>query len=163
MRRDSRAAARAAVVGTLLMATLAACSPVVDVDAAPDAANPACAEVMVALPKQVAENDLRETNSQATAAWGEPSKVVLRCGVQVPGPTTDSCASVNEIDWIIRETEGSETWIATTYGRNPAVEVLFDPNVVASSTVLVDLGGAVSQVEQSEECLDLNDTLDLPS
>lgn len=162
MLSDPRPAGRAAVVSALVV-FLAACSPVVDVDAAPDAANPSCAEVMVALPEQVAEQDLRETNSQATAAWGDPSKVVLRCGVQVPGPTTDSCASVNDVDWIIRETEGSDTWIATTYGRNPAVEVLFDPNVVASSTVLVDLGGAVSQVEQSEECLNLNDTIDLPS
>ncbi|WP_299165608.1 DUF3515 domain-containing protein [uncultured Arthrobacter sp.] len=154
---------RVAGPGVLLAAALSACSPIVDVDAAPDAVNPACAGVMIALPDQVAGNELRETNSQATAAWGDPSQVVLRCGVQVPGPTTDACASVNDIDWIIQESTESDVWTATTYGRDPAVEVLFDPNQVASSTVLVDLGGAVSQVEQTEQCLSLNDTVDLPT
>jgi hypothetical protein len=157
-----RAFARAAGAGVLLTASLSACSPIVDVDAAPDAANPLCAEVMIALPDQVAGNDLRETNSQATAAWGDPSQVVLRCGIAVPGPTTDACASVNDVDWVIQESTETDVWTARTYGRNPAVEVLFDPNQVASSTVLVDLGGAVSQVEQTEQCLSLNDTVDLP-
>lgn len=163
MSLNSRGVARAACAGLLLAASLSACSPVVDVDAAPDAVNPSCAEVMIALPRQVAGNELRETNSQGTAAWGDPSQVVLRCGVDIPGPTTDACASVNDIDWIIRESTENDIWTATTYGRNPAVEVLFDPNVVASSTVLVDLGGAVSQVEQTEQCLSLNDTVELPS
>lgn len=158
-----RAVPRAPVVGMLLVASLAACSPIVDVDAAPDAVNPTCAEVMIALPGQVDGHELRETNSQATAAWGDPSRVVLRCGVEVPGPTTDACASVNDVDWIIRESTDNDIWTAVTYGRDPAVEVLFDPNQVASSTVLVDLGGAVARVEQSEQCLNVNDTLDLPA
>lgn len=140
---------------------LTACSPIVDVDAAADAANPNCADVMVALPEQVAENPLRETNSQATAAWGNPSQVVLRCGVAVPGPTTEACASVNDVDWIIQE--AGDVWTATTYGRDPAVEVLFDPDVVASSTVLVELGTPVSNVEQTSECVGLTDDVDLPA
>ena len=151
------------VAGALLVASLSACSPIVDVDAAPDAVNPACADVMIALPGQVAGQEMRETNSQATAAWGDPSQVVLRCGVEIPAPTTDACASVNDVDWIIKESTETDIWTATTYGRSPAVEVLFDPNVVPSSTVLVDLGGAVSQVEQTEQCLSLNDTVDLPT
>lgn len=154
---------RAAPAGALLLASLSACSPIVDVDAAPDAVNPACADVMIALPQQVAGNELRETNSQATAAWGDPSQVVLRCGVELPGPTTDACASVNDVDWIIQESTETDIWTATTYGRNPAVEVLFDPNQVASSTVLVDLGGPVSRVEQIEQCLSLDDTVDVPT
>ncbi|GAB3532058.1 DUF3515 domain-containing protein [Arthrobacter tecti] len=157
-----RAFLRAAGPGVLLIAALSACSPIVNVNAAGDAANPDCAEVMIALPPDVAGYELRETNSQATAAWGDPSKVVLRCGVEIPGPTTDACASVNDVDWIIAESTESEIWTATTYGRNPAVEVLFNPNEVASSTVLVDLGGPVSQIEQTEECLSLDDTVELP-
>ncbi|NOJ60406.1 DUF3515 domain-containing protein [Arthrobacter sp. 260] len=140
---------------------LTACSPIVGVEAAPDAANPECASVMVSLPDVVAENELRDTDSQATAAWGDPSQVVLRCGVAVPGPTTDACASVNGVDWIIQEE--AEVWRATTYGRDPAVEILFDPNEVASSTILVDLGTAVSVIAQDSECLSLNDELELPS
>lgn len=147
--------------GVLLALSLSACSPIVDVDGAPDAANPRCAEVMISLPNQVAGYELRETNSQATAAWGDPSQVVLRCGVEIPGPTTDACASVNDVDWVIRESPDTEVWTATTYGRNPAVEVLFDPNQVPSSTVLVDLSVPVTRIEQTEQCLSLSDTVDL--
>ncbi|WP_019482988.1 DUF3515 family protein [Arthrobacter sp. TB 23] len=154
--RASRLSAPLAVVAL----GLTACSPIVGVEAAADAANPECASVMVSLPDLVAENELRETNSQATAAWGDPSQVVLRCGVAVPGPTTDACASVNGVDWIIQEEE--EVWRATTYGRDPAVEVLFDPNEMPSSTILVDLGTAVSVVEQDSECLSVDDELELP-
>ncbi len=147
-------------LAAVLLAT-AACAPVVDVDPAADAQNPSCAEVMVSLPPEVAEHSQRETNSQATSAWGDPSKVVLRCGVEVPGPTTDACVSVNEIDWVL--SEGENAWTATTYGRDPAVEVLFDPEKVASSTVLVQLGDPVSKIDQTRECISISDQLDLPS
>ena len=60
---------------------------------AKDAANPACAPMMVALPDTIGDAKLRKTNSQATAAWGDPSLVILRCGVNVPGPTTDRCVT----------------------------------------------------------------------
>ncbi len=147
-------------LAAVLLAT-AACAPVVDVDPAADAQNPSCAEVIVSLPPEVAEHSQRETNSQATSAWGDPSKVVLRCGVEVPGPTTDACVSVNEIDWVL--SEGENAWTATTYGRDPAVEVLFDPEKVASSTVLVQLGDPVSKIDQTRECISISDQLDLPS
>lgn len=144
----------------LLVAVAATgCTPVADVDAAPDAANPDCAAVMVALPGEMAGYQLRDTTSQATAAWGDPSKAILRCGVPAPGPTTDPCAEVNGIDWVLRE--GDETWTATTYGREPAVEVIFNPNEVASSTVLVQLENAVSKIEQTAQCLSPADTLEL--
>ena len=142
--------------GTLALAAfLTGCTPVADVEAAPDAANPACAEVMVALPEDLAGAQQRETTAQATSAWGNPSQIILRCGVPVPGPTTDTCATVNGIDWVLRE-EGS-LWTATTYGREPAVEVLFDTEQVASSTVLVELENAVSRIEQTRECLSTKD------
>ncbi len=148
-------------LSALTATLLTACTPVVNVLPAEDAANPACAEVMVGLPIDVADHSRRETNSQATSAWGSPSKVVLRCGVEPPGPTTDECASVNGVDWVLRE--GEKSWTATTYGRNPAVEVLFDPEQVASSTVLVELGAAVSVIGQDRECLGRQDTLELPA
>ncbi len=146
--------------GTLVLAAaLTGCTPVADVEAAADAANPDCAEVMVALPEDLAGAQQRETSSQGTSAWGNPSQIILRCGVPVPGPTTDACATVNGVDWVLRE-EGS-LWTATTYGRDPAVEVLFDTSQVASSTVLVELQNPVSRIEQTRECLSTSD-VDLP-
>jgi hypothetical protein len=151
----------ALVPAAALMICFSGCASVVDVDPAEDAANAACADVMIALPPTVAENEQRDTNSQATSAWGDPSKVVLRCGVTVPGPTTDPCVTVNDVDWVVRE--GDPAWTATTYGRDPAVEVLFDPDEVASSTVLVELGDAVSRVGQSRACVGLSDATPAPS
>lgn len=137
--------------GALGIAMLAGCSPLVDVPSASQAADPRCADVMVSLPETVADFPARETNSQATAAWGDPSKVIVRCGVAPPGPTTDRCVGVEEVDWVLRE--GEDAWTFTTYGRAPAIEVLFNPDQVASSTVLVDLAPAVRQVPQTDRCL----------
>lgn len=155
-----RAASALAPVVALLVG-LCGCAPAVNVEAAGDAANARCADVMIALPPTVAENEQRATNSQATSAWGDPSKVVLRCGVDVPGPTTDPCVTVNDVDWVLRE--GDPAWTATTYGRDPAVEVLFDPEEVASSTVLVELGDAVSRIEQTRACVGLADATPAPT
>ncbi|WP_422390010.1 DUF3515 family protein [Arthrobacter sp. N1] len=160
MRALPRAVALLAAAATLLV-VLPGCTSVVDVDPAADAANAACADVMIALPPLVAENEQRDTNSQATSAWGDPSRVVLRCGVVVPGPTTDPCVTVNDVDWVVRE--GDPAWTATTYGRDPAVEVLFDPEEVASSTVLVELGDAVSRVEQTRACVGLSEATPAPT
>jgi Protein of unknown function (DUF3515) len=144
--------------GLLLAAT--ACSPVVEVKPAEDAANPGCAPMMVILPEFVADFPRRETSSQATAAWGEPSRVILRCGVAAPGPTTDQCVNVNGIDWVLREGEG--TWTAVTYGRTPATELVFDPDEVAESTILVDLADAAAKIPQTDRCLSPADVLDTP-
>src|SRR6476469_2166080 len=113
---------------SLLAATAAAglaltsCSPAVDVTPAKDAANAACAPMMLALPDAVGDAKLRKTNAQATAAWGDPSSLILRCGVNVPGPTTDRCVSVNGVDWVIKEADAA--WTLTTFGRKPATEIL---------------------------------------
>lgn len=140
---------------------LTACSPVVDVTAAQDAANPACAPMMVALPDKLGDAGLRKTNSQATAAWGDPSQVILRCGVNVPGPTTDRCVTVNDVDWVIRE--GDPAWTLTTYGREPATEVLFDPNTISSATVLADLSAAAAKIPATRNCVGQEELQDLPT
>lgn len=168
-----RAAVPAAAI--TLAVLLSGCTPIADVEPAADAGNPDCAEVMVSLPSELAGVQQRETDSQATAAWGDPSQVILRCGVPVPGPTTEQCATVNGIDWILTEQEagdgetdaagqdtGLSTWTATTYGREPAIELVFDPEQISSSTILVQLENAVSRIEPTRECVASND-LELPA
>lgn len=133
---------------------LAACESVASVDAAPDAANPLCAEMMVVLPEVIGDAERRPTSSQATSAWGDPSQVVLRCGVEVPGPTTDPCVSVNDVDWIAHEgTDG--IWTLTTYGRTPATEIIMDPQVIPSSTVLATLSDAASRIPAEKQCVSI--------
>ena len=148
------AAAAAASLG------LAACSPVINVTPAKDSANAACAPMMVALPDTIGEAKLRKTNSQGTAAWGDPSLVILRCGVNVPGPTTDRCVSVNDVDWVIKE--GNPVWTLTTFGREPATEILLDPDKISSATVLADLSASASKIESTRGCVGQEELQNLP-
>ncbi|WP_454698830.1 DUF3515 domain-containing protein [Arthrobacter humicola] len=155
--RSLRLPATAAAV----VLALSGCAPVVDVAPAKDAANPACAPMMVALPDTMGDAGLRKTNSQATAAWGDPSKVILRCGVNVPGPTTDRCVSVNGIDWVIKE--GDPVWTLTTFGREPATEILMDPDQISSATVLAELSAAAGKIKATRNCVGQEELQNLPT
>ncbi len=140
---------------------LASCSSVAAVDAAPDASNPLCAEMMVVLPDAIGDAVRRPTTSQATSAWGDPSRVVLRCGVEVPTPTTDPCVSVNDVDWVAHEDDKSGIWTLTTYGRTPATEVVLDPNVIPSSTVLASLSDAAAKIPAQKACVSVDKSEEL--
>jgi hypothetical protein len=151
---------RLLAAGTASAAALTGCAPVVDVTPATDSANAACAPMMVALPDTIGEAKLRKTNSQGTAAWGDPSAVILRCGVNVPGPTTDRCVSVNDVDWVIKE--GDPVWTLTTFGREPATEILLDPDKISSATVLADLSASASKIKSTRGCVGQEELQNLP-
>lgn len=139
----------AVLVGGALLST-AACASTASVEAAPEAADPACADVMLALPETIGDHDLRQTDSQSTAVWGDPAAAVLRCGVQPPGPSTERCVSADGVDWL--SVEEDENWRLTSYGRDPAVEVVLDVERVASSSAMMAVGAAVENVEQDRTC-----------
>lgn len=128
---------------------------------AADAVNPACADIIVRLPTTVADQPERETNAQATGAWGDPAAVLLTCGVTAPGPTTLPCVNINGIDWIEDDSEAPK-YRYTTYGRDPATEVYIDSELVSGSTTLVDVATAVSAVPATKQCLGADDVT-LPS
>lgn len=134
-------------------------------DAAPAADDPLCAEVMLAMPEEIDDRQQRETGSQGTSVWGDPARIVVRCGVEPPGPTPEVCVSAEGVDWLaVEETraedvvvgEGEEgdadQWRLISYGREPAVEVLLDAGEVPSSTVMLAMAGAVENIEQTREC-----------
>lgn len=162
-RRLGRRAVAAAALATALAAPLGACTTPVGVSAAPHAADPACAEVVLALPRELDGMARLRTSSQATAAWGEPdAAVVLRCGVEPPPPTTDPCVSADDgtvaVDWLAIEgdaTPDGAPWTFVTYGRDPAVEVRVPAAVAASrsTSFLLELGPAVARVDQTRACL----------
>ncbi|GAA2025711.1 hypothetical protein GCM10009819_05950 [Agromyces tropicus] len=135
---------------------LAACTPAVPFDPAPDATDPDCASVVVRLPDQVAGLDARETSAQGTGAWGSPAAVLLRCGVEPPGPTTLRCVSVDDVDWIIDESDAPR-YRFLTYGRTPAVEVVVDNDAVSGTTAISDLSGAVGAIPADGGCTDFED------
>lgn len=153
-----RPTAAVVLVGTLLL--VPACSATVPVAVAPYATDPVCASVVLALPQSLGDGlDRVDTDAQATTAWGDPrAAVVLRCGVEPLGPTTERCQSVSTpqgptIDWVVLEDMGD--WTFTTYGRVPAVELVVPQEVAATrSTSFVDLlGPAVALTEQERSCL----------
>ncbi len=104
---------------------LASCTPALNVDPAPSANDPGCAEVMISVPDVVGGLKMRATDSQATAAWGDDYPIVMRCGVEIPEPTTDPCFTIDagrySADWVTQDV--GDYRIAVSYGRDPAVEV----------------------------------------
>ncbi|MCP2264335.1 Protein of unknown function (DUF3515) [Promicromonospora thailandica] len=142
-----------------MILALAGCARTIGVEVAPHAAEPECADVMLAVPDELG-TDLPKvrTSSQATAAWGEPgAAVTMRCGVEQIGPSAD-CQQVDSgdgttVDWIVT-TDDAGTWSFVTYGRDPAVEVLVPPAVTEdhSTSFIADLAQAVSQVPATKEC-----------
>ncbi|MEA9985525.1 DUF3515 family protein [Subtercola sp. RTI3] len=147
-----------ALLAGLLAVVVTGCTPTVALDPAANATDPGCAEVMVRLPDSVASESLRQTNAQATAAWGSPASILLRCGVQPYGPTTLPCDTISGIDWIEDDSQ-APSYTFTTFGRTPATQVIVDSNAVSAVTALVDLQSAFAATPQTNKCVDANDVL----
>jgi hypothetical protein len=156
LRRALQRAASTLALPVAVAVLVAGCSQAVTFDPAPSASDPDCAAVVVRLPDTVAGLAERETNAQGTGAWGQPASVLLRCGVEPPGPTTDRCVSVDGVDWIIDESD-APTYLFTTYGRTPAVEVVVDNDVVSGTTAITDLSRAVAAIPAEGGCVAVDD------
>lgn len=163
---------RRPVLSIILVAAaiaLSGCSSTVAVDAAAEANSPACADVTVRLPDRVAGEVRRWTDSQATAAWGDPATIILACGVTPPGPTTLQCTTVAGVDWVIDESDAPRFRV-TTFGREPALEVYFDTAVtddvqgVSSRDVLDALSPIVASLPQTgRECVERAEATPVPT
>jgi hypothetical protein len=123
--RRLRLAAALALVGALT-----ACTPIVALTAAPAANDPDCAAVSVRLPDSIEGLPLRETDAQATGAWGDPVSVLLACGVDVPVASELPCIEVNGVQWL-RDDAEAPNYVFTSFGRDPAVRVSIDSEVIA--------------------------------
>lgn len=147
-----------AILGAVvaLAAGLTGCTNAVSMSAAPSANAAACAAVQVRLPATVdSKFDLRNTNAQATAAWGDPEVAIYHCGVAVPTVSDLPCFSQGGVDWI-RDDRGDQV-VFTTFGRSPAVQVVVD-STKTTSTVVQELSDAVSSLpKDGHECLDPDD------
>lgn len=164
----------AAALAPIALFVFSGCAPTVPLNAAPDAANPECAEVIVRLPDAIADAAQRdasgdpagvwlkrETNAQGTGAWGNPAAILLRCGVTVPGPSTLLCVTLDGIDWL-RDESQAPNFIFTTYGRDPAVEVIVNGDRASGTNTLVALAFAVGSIPATDACTNPDDVLGVP-
>ncbi|MBB2921208.1 DUF3515 family protein [Cellulomonas cellasea] len=177
-----------------MLVAVAGCAPTVSVAEAPYGHAPECARVVLALPPELGGLPQLATSSQASTAWGTATApIVLRCGVEPPGPTTDRCVTVEtpggpSVDWLAVPaddevdpgaaadapegaeapdapsdgvtgggTVGATDWTFTTYGREPAIEVVVPAEVVSerSTSFLDQLGPAVDLLAPERTCLGL--------
>ena len=153
----SAAVGAALVSATALALALSGCARDVPMTPAEDANKPACAEVIVRLPKELVGLAKRPTNAQATGAWGDPASIQLVCGETPSGPTTDPCMNVDGVDWIFDESQ-APLYRIEAYGRTPGLAVYIDTEQVDSTTdALLGLGSVVKLLPQERQCTTLID------
>jgi len=140
------------LVASLALLTLSGCAATVNLEPAEDSNNPGCAEVMVRLPSQLGGLQERYTNAQATAAWGDPAAVLLRCGLEPVEVSTLPCVSAGGIDWLVDDTL-APSYRFISYARFPAVEVVVDSDNASGITSLEGIAGAVAQLPATKSCL----------
>jgi hypothetical protein len=154
--------AAAAALGAGL---LSGCAAATYAPPGPDAALPVCGEVVAYAPPEVLDLARTEPASQGTAVWGRGDEaVVLRCGVTPPPPDPEGCTRLeddqgNLTDWLIRPTDDGG-WMFTTYGREPAIDVLVPSGVGGDqpSAALLALSSTVQRIEPTTHCVGLEDT-----
>ncbi|MER7796168.1 DUF3515 family protein [Microbacterium sp. NPDC096154] len=151
----------AAATALVLAAGLSGCTATVSLEAAPDANDPACAEVTVRLPDAIGDLERRWTDAQATGAWGDPTSVIVSCGVTPPGPTTLQCVPFEGVDWIVDASELPYQRI-TTYGRTPATQVYVNTDEISPSDVLPTISRIVSSIPAERQCVDREDATPVP-
>jgi hypothetical protein len=145
------------------LATLTACAPTVALEPAGDANNAGCADVIVRLPDTVADLTRRETNAQSTAAWGSPEVpnqpgVLLRCGVDVPAASTLPCVPLEGV-YFLRDDSDPDFLKFTTFGRDPAIDVIVDTNTVPGVALNELLPALAFLPTNGLECTDVVDTV----
>lgn len=129
------------LTGALL---LAGCASSVKVTPFQGADSGVCRQVAAAWPGTVADEQPREVavESETVAAWGDPA-IIARCGAPQLGPTTQDCLDVDGIDWIVEPLDDGVRF--TTYGRDPAIEVLV-PRAYAPEPLLLGAFAATAGV-----------------
>jgi hypothetical protein len=141
---------RILVAGFVLLA-LSGCASTVNLEPAEGSNDPACAEVMVRLPSQLGGLEERYTNAQATAAWGDPAAVLLRCGLEPVEVSPLPCVTAGGIDWLVDDAL-APSYRFISYARYPAVEVIVDSDNASGITSLEGLSGAVAQLPATRAC-----------
>jgi hypothetical protein len=147
--------ALAILVSAALAGSLSACSATVSLEPAVDSNNPACAEISVRLPDTVDQQQKRSTDAQATGAWGDPTTVLLRCGLPAVEVSTLPCVTASGVDWLVDDSK-KPSYRFITFGRKPATEVIVDSRKVSGVSALDDLSAAIQSIQATKHCSTVN-------
>ncbi|WP_299052947.1 DUF3515 domain-containing protein [uncultured Nocardioides sp.] len=161
MSRRPRAAALLAAA--LLLATATACAPTLEVDT-PDVEGAdarACADLVDALPDELANARRREvvsTGSEAVA-WGDPP-ILLTCGVGTPlgfSRVASACQDVAGVDWFVPDEQMEDQTaeaVATTIGFSPALELRIPADYRPPVQVLIEIAPAIkATIDNPNPCV----------
>jgi hypothetical protein len=138
----------------VLIPLLAGCAATVNLDPAPLANDPACAEVSVRYPSEIGDLSQRYTNAQATSAWGEPAAIIARCGLEPVEISQLSCVTAGGVDWLVDDSK-SPSYRFISFARSPAVEVIVDSEKASGVGALEALSNAVSKIPASKICTEI--------
>lgn len=130
-------------------ASLSACTSAVALDPAAASNSPRCAAVVVRLPDSIDGNGRRETNAQATGAWGTPARIIVRCGLPEVLASTLPCVTAGGIDWLV-DASKAPSYRFITFGRKPATEVIVDSKNASGVKALDALGFSIEQAIPSD-------------
>jgi hypothetical protein len=94
----------------------------------------ACESPMARMPRSVGGQPADEvtvsegTDPRDVRQWGDPA-IIATCGWPALGPTPEQCLDVDGVDWVAERLSDGVRF--TTFGRDPAIEVLvpdaYDP------------------------------------
>ena len=130
---------------------LTACTPLVSLEAAEDANDPACAEISVRVPDAIGPHERKYTNAQATAAWGDPTAIIYRCGLEPVEASPLPCVTAGGVDWLIDDSQ-APSFRFITFGRTPATEIIVDSEQASGITTLEELAPSVSAIPADKFC-----------
>lgn len=139
----------------LLLLLLTGCTPTVSLEAAPQSNHPDCAEVMVRLPNEIAEFSKRYTNAQATSAWGDPTAVIFRCGLEEVSVSALPCVTAGDLDWLVDDSQ-EPSFRFISFGTTPAVEIIVDSTKISGVTSVEAIAPAVGKLERFAQCSELS-------
>lgn len=142
-------AASTMVVGFALGAS--GCAATVSLQPAELANDPNCAEVSVRLPDAIGDQLRRTTDAQATAAYGEPTSVIVRCGLPEVNVSSLACVTTSDVDWLVDPADAPK-YRFVSFGRSPATEVIVDSSKVTGVTTLDALASAIKSLPATAQC-----------
>ncbi|MEY4434346.1 MAG: hypothetical protein RIR16_386 [Actinomycetota bacterium] len=135
----------------ILLPLVSGCSSTVALEPAEYANDVACAEVIVRLGDEISGQPRRNTNAQSTAAWGDPTSILLRCGLEPVNVSELPCVTAGDVDWLVDDSN-RPNYRFVTFGRTPATEVIVDSDVVSGVSALEELAPLVEYLPASASC-----------